>query len=162
MQTWKEDYKLTIQGFIAEGIILFILSVLDVKKKSIPIFYCPLALVINVSFFFLFSNYGMNAFFLRLVFCCLVFFIMFIGNLFFNLGGADTLTATAATFNLSIYGLIMCISACILSIPYALYVQTNARKKHVSYPFIPFIFMGYVISSLMILTGILPESILTV
>lgn len=151
-----------IPSFISENIILVILSVLDIKKRSIPIFFFPLSLLINIAFFFIFSDFGIDSFLLRIVFCGLIFFILFFGNLFFNLGGADTLTATAAAFNLSIYGLIMCIFSCILSIPYALYTQSKTKEKHVSYPFIPFILVGYIIVSVMILTGILPDNILIV
>ena len=145
-ETWLNPYAL----YMTAGTGLVITSVLDIKGKDIPLkIHAILASAQIIILAVTEDAYTITG---RLLYAAAVFGIFFAGNLFFGLGGADTLAAASSSIGIGAGGLIMAMAALILSLPYAI---CRKRKGKGEYPFIPFLLAGYIISIILTETKII-------
>ena len=125
-------------------ILLLISSILDLKGKDIPIKIPVISAIAQICILAL-TRTPSDVFY-NTVFASTVFAILFIGNIAWGLGGADTLAAASATIGIGQWGLVMVFIAFAMSIPFTIY---RHRKHKGALPFIPFITLGYIIAILM-------------
>lgn len=125
---------------------LIMSSVLDIRGKDIPVRIPAFSAACQIVL--LLWTEPLTVVLENLLFAGSVFLIFLVGNLFFGLGGADTLAASSSAIGIGVYGLLEALAALLFSIPYSL-----LRRSKGPYPFIPFLTAGYGCSLLWIILG---------
>ncbi len=133
-------------------LFLFIASVCDIRAGLVPLWIGPAAVCLRILYLL---SYVQNPF--LILECFLVGGGLFLFYCFFakygTLGGMDCIAILICGLSIGIYGLYTGILAALLSIPHILIASKRENKD---YPFIPYIFCGFILSLLIMrLQGIM-------
>lgn len=125
-------------------LFLFIASLYDIRAGLVPLWIGPAAVCLRILYLL---SYVQNPF--LILECFLVGGGLFLFYCFFakygTLGGMDCIAILICGLSIGIYGLYTGILAALLSIPHLLIASKRENKD---YPFIPYIFCGFILSLL--------------
>ena len=136
--------KIVIQ--IAFGIYLLVLAVIDIKNKKLPITVLLAGVIFVPAFMLVCSEMGLRHHIFGLIPGVVFFLISFVSR--GQVGSADCLIILLSGACLGIGMIVVMLSVAFVSIALTSLMMLAARKlnRKSTLPFIPFIFLGYIVS----------------